>query len=427
MGEGKLRVAIVSGEFDPERDGVSDYTARLAAHLGRQDAEAFVISTHERARPVSNGEATPHGRPRWAAGRNHATAWDLGEVRTVARALRRLDLDVVHVQFAPSAYGYRAAIGALPLLLNGGPPTQRPRLVVTLHEYGSWAWRPRWAPWAPGMLARVEGRGWWDRETLLLTTRSDRIVVTNPTHAGVVFERFPALAERVIEIPMGPSVEVSPISRADARARLGLAPDVPVLVFSGLVHPTTGILYLLDAAVRLRTSFPDLRLYLVGGIEGTHEGGAADYEQEVQSLISGRALGQTVRVTGRLPEAEVSKLLAAADVAVFPFTAGVTVKSGGMLAALEHRVPVVATAAEPPDPHLEHERHLLLVPRRDSGALAVAITRLLTDRDLGARLAEEGGRLARRHGWSWIARAHMDLYRGLSARRTAVPSTGNRE
>jgi glycosyltransferase involved in cell wall biosynthesis len=133
-----------------------------------------------------------------------------------------------------------------------------------------------------------------------------------------------------------------------------------------------------------------------------------------------------VRVTGHLPEDEVSKLLAAADVAVFPFTAGVTVKSGGMLAALEHRVPVVATAAEPPDPHLEHERHLLLVRRRDPGALAVAVSRLLTDRALGARLADEGARLARRHGWSWIAAAHMDLYRGLSARHPTTPSPARR-
>lgn len=410
MGEGKLRVALVSGGFAPERDGVSDYTVRLAAHLGRQDADALVVSTHDRS-----------------GGRGHTTAWDLAEVRTVARTLRHLGVDVVHVQFAPSAYGYHAAIGALPLLLGGAQARGRPRLVVTLHEYGSWAWRPRWAPWAPSLLGRVEGRGWWDRETLLLTTRSDRIVVTNPTHAGVVFERFPALAERVVEIPMGPSVERAPISRADARARLGLGEGVPVLVFSGLVQPTTGILYLLDAAVRLRTTYPDLRLYLVGGIEGQPAGGAGDgYEQEVHALISGRALGQTVRVTGHLPEDEVSKLLAAADVAVFPFTAGVTVKSGGMLAALEHRVPVVATAAEPPDPHLEHERHLLLVARRDPGALAVAVSRLLADRALGARLADEGARLARRHGWSWIAAAHMDLYRGLSARHPAAPSPARR-
>jgi glycosyltransferase involved in cell wall biosynthesis len=79
----------------------------------------------------------------------------------------------------------------------------------------------------------------------------------------------------------------------------------------------------------------------------------------------------------------------------------------------------VATTADPEDPTLEHERHLLLVPRRDPGALAVAVGRLLTDRALAGRLAAEGARRARRHTWSYIADAHVDLYRSLTAERPA--------
>jgi glycosyltransferase involved in cell wall biosynthesis len=398
------RIGLVSGEFDPERGGVSDYTARLADHLRRSGVEALVLTTHERA---AAGDA--------ALGL--ATAWDLREVRSAARTLRRLDLDVVHVQFSPSAYGYRGAIGALPMLLAGGP-----RLAVTLHEYGRWSWRPRWLPagMAPGLWRGAERRGLWDRETLLLTSRAERLVVTTPVHAAAVRERLPSRADRVIEIPVGPNVTPVEMDRAEARTRLGAGPDEPVLVFFGTVHPVSGIPYLLDAAVRLRTTFPGLRLYVVGGFDDAHVQ-TISYRSEVETLIDGRALGQTVRITGRLPEPEVSALLRAADVAVLPFTAGVTARNGAVLAALEHRVPTVATQANPPDPELEHERHLLLVPRRDSGALAASITRLLTDDELAARLADAGAALARRHGWPNIAAAHLDLYRSMLPAGAVVP------
>src|SRR5687768_12748612 len=96
-----LRVGLVAGAFAPERDGVSGYTARLAAYLRKRGVEAHVITTH--AQPGRAGGTT-----------DLTTAWDLREVRAAARQLRRLQLDAVHVQFAPSAYAYRGAIGALP-------------------------------------------------------------------------------------------------------------------------------------------------------------------------------------------------------------------------------------------------------------------------------------------------------------------------
>src|SRR5262245_15270863 len=267
----KLRIGLVAGAFAPERDGVLAYTTRLAWYLRERGVEAHVVATH--APPARVG-----------GGANLSTAWDLREVRAAARRLRGMALDAVHVQFAPSAYAYRGGIGTLPLLLAGGPP-----IVVTLHDYGWWSWQPRWL--ARGLTQRLwhgaERRGWGDRETLLLTARAGRIVITNPVHAGTIFERLPDRAERVVEIPVGAGVEVAPIDRDTARSRLGVGPDVPVLVFSGLIRPTTGIPYLLDAAVRLRTSFPGLRLYVVGGFESEPavETTGVWYRREVESLV----------------------------------------------------------------------------------------------------------------------------------------------
>src|SRR5918911_1493280 len=98
-----MRVALISGNYDPLRDGVSDYTRRLALELQAGEVETTVITTRGRAAVTPDTQGV-------------ARAWTpLGVART-ARLLHELDPDIVHVQFAPSAYGFRAAIGLLPLL-----------------------------------------------------------------------------------------------------------------------------------------------------------------------------------------------------------------------------------------------------------------------------------------------------------------------
>jgi hypothetical protein len=116
------RVGLVCGYLDPTRDGVADYTRRLAVHLRTTGLEPLVVTTYEWARAA--GEAAVGVTERW----------DVRGVAAAAQALRRLDLDLVHLQFAPSVFGSSRAVGLLPLFL----PTRIP-LIVTLHEYGVWS------------------------------------------------------------------------------------------------------------------------------------------------------------------------------------------------------------------------------------------------------------------------------------------------
>src|SRR3954451_8181590 len=95
--------------------------------------------------------------------------WDVRGVLRAARAVSRLSLDVVHVQFAPSAFGFSRAVGLLPLLLPAGTP-----VVATFHEYGVWtaggaAGGLRSAAWS--VMERQQRAG---REALLLTGKAGR-------------------------------------------------------------------------------------------------------------------------------------------------------------------------------------------------------------------------------------------------------------
>lgn len=376
------RVALVCGTYAPERDGVADHVRRLAGHLPAAGWSPCVLSTAE-----------------------------VGGVRRAARALEQLAPDLVHVHFAPSSYGYSARIGLLPRLLRAPVP-----IVTTLHEYGWWAWPARVpdAGWR-----RLERAGRWDRETGLLAPRSAELVVTNAGHAATVADR---LGRRPSLVPLGPNVEPADGEPAGARealrARLGIAPDARVLVFFGFVHPVKGVRYLLEALAALRGPYPDLHVVLAGGFTSLALPGdeAAAFRRELAEHAARCGVAGAVTFTGHLPAAEVSGVLHGADAAVLPFTAGVTTKSGALLAAWAHRLPVVATAAAEPDPAVADGLSAVLVERvRDSAALAAGIDRLLADPALARRVAAGGASVAGARSWGAIAAAHAEVYSAAQA------------
>jgi glycosyltransferase involved in cell wall biosynthesis len=359
---GASTVALVCGRYAPRHDGVADYVARLAAALPAHGVRAEVVE----------------------AG---------GRVRAAARDLRRLAPDVVHVQFAPSAYGYRPGVGLLPSLV-GAP------VVTTLHEYGWWSWPPR-VPGAAWSL--LERTGAWDRETLRLVPASRAVVATNAGHADVLRAR---LRREAVVVPIGPNVDRVPADRAEVRRRYRLPERAPVVVFFGFVHPVKGVRWLLGAVAALRASgLPDLHLVVAGGFESLALPGqeARDFEAEVRGQVADLGLEDCVRITGWVEAGEVSALLQAADVAALPFTHGLTAKSGSMLAVLDHDLPLVGTRGEGTGPELEAAA--LLGPVRESEVLAANLRRALAE---GPRPAARA--LADAHRWEAVAAAHAQVY-----------------
>ena len=339
-----MRVALVCGTYAPERDGVADYVRRLAEELRAADPTTDVVVAARVAEPTggAHGGAVPV-----------TPDWSPRNVHRAARALDALGADLVHVQWAPSAYGWSGAVGSLPALL-------RTPVVTTLHEYGGWAW-PAWVP--PRVWPVLERGGRHDRESGLLGPRSRALVVTNEGHAGLVRTR---LHREPTLIPIGPNVP-GPVPgrrrrpgrvRDRVRSRLGLADGVPLLVFFGFVHPVKGVRELIDATALLRDAGVDVHVEVAGGFASLALPGeeARSFRAEVEQRIADRGVGDRVRLTGWVDGAEVSELLSAADAVVLPFTAGVTTKSGSLLAALEHGAPVLATVADDPRPRAGRRR-----------------------------------------------------------------------
>jgi glycosyltransferase involved in cell wall biosynthesis len=422
---GRLRVGLVCGHFDPARDGVADYTRHLARQLRSAGCESLICTAHRYAQTPGEGIVGVTDR------------WDVRGVRRAARTISRLPLDVVHVQFAPSAFGFYRAVGLLPLLLPAGTP-----VVATLHEYGVWTAGRAGGGLRSAAWSAMERQQRADRETLMLTVKADRLLVTAPEHADVVHARLADRRLEVTHVPIAPNIPVARLDGEDVvsavRASLGLPPDARLAVFFGFLHPVKGLAGLIEAVAAVRRVVPALRLVVAGGGEShSVHGGAADaMRRGLQDVARRHGVEQHVIFTGYLPENDVSRLLRAADAAVFPFDAGVTAKSGSLLAALAHGVPTIATS--PPgalDRPMEVEG-VLRVPPRNTAALADALRLVLSDRALATRLAAAGRACADRWTWPKIADFHAQMYaevlqdadrdKGRGLRRRLVAGSGIR-
>jgi glycosyltransferase involved in cell wall biosynthesis len=396
---GRLRVGLVCGHFDPARDGVADYTRHLAEHLRSAGCETLICTANRYAR--TPGAEIVGVTDRWNV---------LGALRA-AHALGGLSLDVVHVQFAPSAFGFSRTVGLLPLLVPAGTP-----VLATLHEYGvrvvdGVGGRLRSALWSA-----MERKGWADRETLVLTVKADRLLVTAPEHADVVNARFAHRGLEVTHVPIAPNIPLARVDGEDipsaVRASLGLPPDALLAVFFGFLHPVKGLERLIEAVAAVRRVLPALRLVLAGGGEShsVPEGAAAALRRGLEDAARRHGVEREVIFTGYLREDDVSRLLRAADTAVFPFDAGVTAKSGSLLAALAHGVPTIATSPPGVLDRITEVDGVLRVPPRNTAVLADALLLVLTDRALATRLAAAGRSCAARWTWSDIAALHAQLY-----------------
>ena len=197
----------------------------------------------------------------------------------------------------------------------------------------------------------------------------------------------------VVEIPPGVDLDrfvpLTGPERSEARARLGLPGTGPLVVSVSRLVPRKGMDVLVDAAVRLRATVPDLTVAIAGR--------GRDSER-----LAGRIaeLDAPVRLLGSVADADLPSLVGAADVFVMLCRnrwLGLEQEGFGIvyLEAAAAGVPQVAGASGGAGEAVVHGETGLVVGRPTSAdAAAQAIGRLLADRQLSSQMGKAGRRRA---------------------------------
>ena len=277
-------------------------------------------------------------------------------------------------------------------------PLWRPsRTLVTIHDLGylffprAHPLRQRWyLDWATRWNGRVATHLLADSHA---TARDLRRHLGVPSaHISVVYPGFSSTMRRVID----------PAHTRATAARYGIRP--PYFFYVGTLQPRKNLVRLAQALARVlargSAERPDAAppMLVLAGKPGW-------LSDQVLGPIAAMGLGDRVRVTGYVPQADLPALLTGATALAFP-----SLYEGFGFPILEAQacgVPVL-TSSTSSCPEVAGEGALLVDPH-DVDAIAAGLWRLLTEPTLTQRLVEQGAANVRRFRWETTAQQVFDV------------------
>ncbi len=232
--------------------------------------------------------------------------------------------------------------------------------------------------------------------------RCRRIVAISEQVRGQILSRHPLRAADVEVVHPGVDLErfapAAPEARARARARLGIDPETPLLVFLGNDYRRKG----LDTTLRALRELSDAQLLVMGS-----DAREARYREQA------RRLGVAPRVHWLGARADPERWLGAGDLLVFP--SRFDPFGSAVLEALACGLPAVVSGRAGAAELIEEGRTgAVLGEPEDASALARAVRPYLEP----SRRGEAGGaarKSAEARGWSRHAARMLEIYAELGA------------
>ncbi len=392
-----MRVVFLALDFKPRPGGVAEMTHRLAVELEHAGDDVTVLA-------LSNPDAgsfdagAPYRILRGVGGLEDGTR--LARVRSIREVLDATAAEVLVANHVEPA-GHHALLAAL-----------RSRVPLVVMAHGTEVNRRRGhGAGSTAPLAELRGRLWKG-----LALRGATRVTCSSAYTADLVRGWGVGPGRIRVVHPG----ADPVREDEAtrrrvrwRARLGVGPDDPLVLFLGRLVRRKGADVLLEAFAEVRARVKGARLLVAG--EGPLR---AELEDRARAAYTEGA----VHFLGAVPEEEKDGLLCAADVLTMPnreLDDG-DVEGFGivLLEAAARGVPSVAGRSGGVPEAVEHGRTGLLVDGSSPSRVSEALVSLLSDPERTRRL----GRAARARvlaGGTWASA-------GRSFRRVCLDVSGSR-
>jgi glycosyltransferase involved in cell wall biosynthesis len=376
------RVALL-GNHLPRQCGIATFTTDLAGAISAEfpALDCFVVAMNDAGRR----HAYPQ-RVRFEIEESEAESY-----RRAVDFLNVSTVDAVSLQHEYGIFGGKAGHLILPMLAELRMP-----IVTTLHT----------------VLADPDPA---QRKVMDEIVRLSEGLVVMSAHAGTVLQRVHGVPAAKIElIPHGiPEVMFAP----GDKDRLGVAGKSVILTF-GLLSPDKGIEHVVDAMPDILAAFPDT-VYIVLGATHPH---VLEHSGETYRLML-EARARRLGVDGSMifhnrfvSQAELGEFLSAADIYITPYLKPEQSTSGTLAYAIGAGKAVISTPYRYASELLADGRGIL-VPWKDSGAIARETIALLADPDRSAALRHRASSYGRQMAWGAVARSHVaSLERAVTGR-----------
>lgn len=404
-----MKIGLVTAEYAPMQGGVGDFTREVGRALAALGHEVHVItnikSRHSlakarRVREISNIKSEENGVPVERV----IDGWGWKCWGALSDIVRRLELDVVNIQYQAAAYGMHPAINLLPVARRSTSLVRWPRslpIVVTFHDLRV----PYLFPKAGPLRRQV---------VLALARYAEALIVTNREDEASLKYQISNFKSQIATIPIGSNIAPhlpKEYDRDEWRARWGVEPHETLVGYFGFLHPLKGGEALIRALAKLAAEERAVKLLHIGGRTGSSDPNTnAAYAERVESLARELGVADRIVATGYLPPDQVTAGFLATDVCALPYVEGASLRHGTFMAALAHGRAIVTTQPLVPLDELRDGENVLLVPPNDADALAAGIRRVMADSALCARLERGSSELAQQFTWEHIAIRTAEVY-----------------
>lgn len=385
----EIRKIAFVGDYPPRKCGIATFTSDLCRAVAGQ--YPTVGCTVGAVNDVEDGYDYP------PEVRFEFSQQDLDSYRRAADFINFSDADVVCLQHEYGLFGGPAGRHILALLRDLRMPT-----VTTLHT----VLRDPNADQRRVMLELVE--------------LSSRLIVMSQRGRDFLMDVYGVPEQKIDVIPHG--IPDTPFFDPDThKDQFGVGGKHVVLTF-GLLSPNKGIEYALRALPEVIREFPNVVYMLLGATHPNlvREEGES-YRLSLERLASDLGVRKHVVFYNRFVELhELIEFISAADVYLTPYLEPAQITSGTLAYAFGCGKAVVSTPYWHAEELLADGRGVL-VPFRDSAAIARELCNLFGDPPKREAMCQRAYKLGREMIWSHTGHLYMESFQGARRSRADSP------
>ena len=380
------RVAFL-GDYMPRQCGIATFTTDICEAVAAEfpECECIVGAVNDR----------PEGYDYPARIRFEIDEKELDSYRRAADFLNINNVEVVSVQHEFGIYGGPAGSHLLEFLRDVHMP-----VVTTLHTVLR----------EPNDAQRAVMRQ--------LDELSTRFIVMADRGREMLEGIYGVSPEKIDVIPHGvPDVQfIDPTFHKD---QFGVEGKTVLLTF-GLLSPNKGIEYVIEALPAILERHPNTVYIVLGATHPNliaHEG--ETYRLKLERLAEDRGVtGNVIFYNRFVTLAELTDFIGAADIYVTPYLNEAQITSGTLAYAFGAGKAVISTPYWYAQELLAHDQGIL-VPFRDSAAIAAGVDRFLSDPTLMNATRKRAWKIGRSMIWPVVAQRYVESFERARASRSA--------
>lgn len=234
---------------------------------------------------------------------------------------------------------------------------------------------------------------------------ADVIIATSKSyiHESKYLTKYP---EKIKVVPNGINLEEfqTKLSKCECQSRVGLPSGKKIILFFGNLVAYKGPDILLKAFSIVKKSYPNVMLVYAG---------RGEIQAELEDLSVKMGLNDSVKFTGFVEEELKTLYYHSADIFCLPSVTMAEAFGIVNLEAMACGLPVVSSRLGGIPDIVQDGKNGIIVEPGDIEALANALTKLLEDDKLRAKMSLEGKKMSKNYSWAKIAEETEKIYEDL--------------